>query len=656
MHLERVKVDSYGPLRDVDHELDEGFTLFHGYNESGKTLYVESLVKMLLDAEAEGFRGIGRVQGMPAGFLEIEASDGRLQLPDAELEEIFPEPVTARDVRNTFVIRDVDLRRPERKPDFGRTDYLRDVTDRVLGARTGEIQRLQDEIAEIGDLTPSYERLRDRKPEKLKSRVEEARELVDDLEGYVERSRRRGVMEKVDGLRRKRERIEETEEEIRVLEVARENRKLETARERVQELQKVEDDIEEHEDESDRVEELRDLRREIEMYRERRSQRDFDPDLLLNVLAALGLLFALSLLAAVLSPVTGILVISGVVLAALLYVGQRYMESRELVGEEDRLVQEANYSGVSGSSLPEVYIEVEEEIRGFEEELEWLRGERERLVGRLQESFDADHSSSDGWMEEVESRMEAVEDVDRDYEEGMLEEARNRLQVLGSEVEEMERELEEHGERLREFDRRVRDVAPENYLDDVDDVGVDSAADLSVARDVVESFVDEVEGRRDAARQAVEVLEEIEQEEEEEIDELFSGDGYLRSTFQEVTDDSYVDVSYDEEAGEVLVERVDGRLLSVDELSQGTYDLLYLLVRLKLSRELSGGEPGFLLLDSPFVHSDVERVGREIQLLQRLVEDGWQVLYFSFRDVVRDAVEQHADAEVVDLDRLDFTG
>lgn len=654
MDVERVKIDSYGPLRDVDHEFDGGLTLLHGANESGKTLYVEAFVKMLLDAEAEGFPDIQRVQGMPAGFVEVDCSDGRLQLPDAGFSEVFPPPATSRDVRDAFVVRDVDLRRPRRSADFGRSSYLRDVTDRVLGARTGEIEQLQEELAELGDLTPSFERLRNQQPRKLKDRVEEARELSADLESYVERCRDDGALEDVQRLRRKRERMQELDEEIAELEIAKEQSKVEDAQALVEELRAVDRRIEEREREREEVEQLRDLRREIDRYRKRLGQQDVDPEVILNAVAVLGLLFALSLLAAVVSPVTGMLVLSGVILAALLYVGQSYLDTRELVGEEDRLVREANYSGVSGSTLPEVYVEVEEEIEGFEAEFDRLRGERERVVGRLQEVFDVDHVDADSWQEEVEEYADSVEDVDRSYTEGELEEARERLKELEHEMEEMEEEVKRHRERLREFDRRVREVSPSDYLDGVDDVGVDSVLDLPVAGCAVEEFVENVEADRDAAQLAIDVLEEMEQKEEEEIDELLGGDGYVRDVFRDVTDGSYVDVWYDGSSGAVKVERADGRELSAAELSQGTYDLLYLAIRLKLARELSGDEPGFLLLDSPFVHSDSDRVDREVRMLEDLAEDGWQILYLSFREVVRDAVEEVDGARVVEMEALDF--
>ncbi len=654
MEVDRLKVDGYGPLRDFDHDFGKGFTLLHGGNESGKTLLVEAFVKMLLDADAEGFEGVERVKGAPAGYLRMTTDDGAVQMPDADLDDVFPEEARTHDVRNAFVVRDVDLRRPMRSKDFGRGDYLRDVTDRVLGARTGEIEELQQEVAEIGELTPSYEHLRDRKPEHLKTRVEEGQELVEDLESYLELCRSEGVLDDHRRLKRMEAEMEDVEDEIELMEKARESQQVDDARDLVDELEEIEDAVESHGEREDAVDELRGLEREVEDLRRRREEMDVDPEVLLNAVAALGLLFALSLLAAVVSPVQGMLLISGVLLAALLYVGQSYLDTREVVGEDERLVREANYLGVSGSTLPEVYTATQEEIDGYEEERRRLERERERVIGRLQEVFDAGHDTVDGWQEEVEGYAEDVEAVDRSYSEEEHEELRRSQKQIERDIEGLKQGLRRHRQRLRDLDRRVEEVGPEDYVEGFEDVGVDSVADIAGALDAVEGFVDEVTERRDAAQEAVDVLAEIESEEEEEIDELFDGDGYVAETFEEVTDCSYVDVWYDEKDGAVLVERADGRVLGAEALSQGTYDLLYLAIRLKLARELSGGEPGFLVLDSPFVHSDGDRVEREIEVLSELVDEGWQVIYLSFRDTVRDAVEDVADAAVVELQPLDF--
>jgi hypothetical protein len=100
------------------------------------------------------------------------------------------------------------------------------------------------------------------------------------------------------------------------------------------------------------------------------------------------------------------------------------------------------------------------------------------------------------------------------------------------------------------------------------------------------------------------------------------------------------------------VERADGRTITPYELSQGTYDLLYLVVRLKLARRFLEDQTGFLVLDDAFVHSDSERTAREIKVLGRLVDIGWQINYFSFRNAVRDTIGDSKHSNVIELDQL----
>lgn len=160
---------------------------------------------------------------------------------------------------------------------------------------------------------------------------------------------------------------------------------------------------------------------------------------------------------------------------------------------------------------------------------------------------------------------------------------------------------------------------------------------------------------RDVACAAIDVFGELEEEEEQEINQLLAEDDFVVDTFEEVTDGNYTDVWYDEGESTIKVKRADGQTVTPYELSQGTYDLLYLTIRLKLAERLLGDGTGFLVLDDAFIHSDGERSEKEIEILKELADDGWQVVYFSFRESVRAAVERSGNGCVMELDRLEFS-
>ena len=655
MHINRLKIDNYGPIRDQDWELEPGMNLFYGLNESGKTLLVESLIKLLLDGDTGDFDAIGRVTGNPAGFLVVETEDGEVQIPDADYTDLFPDDTDTADIRNAFVIRDLDLRRPERQGDFGRSAYLRDVTDRIMGSQTQKIDSVQDRIAEIGDLAnKSSNLIMDRQPQKWRSRRNDADELVGDLEDYLEECREEGVLEKAREKRNKEDELEDVRTEISELEKAEEYQKLETGRGLVQDLENIEDDLEAHEAREEEINEYRELRRKINAYRDSQKYEAVDPGTYRKAGYVTAPLFALSLIAAILSPVTGIGVIAGILLLLLLYLGYKYFHARKQLLDQEHLIENANFAGVEGEDLPTAYNAIDQEIKGYEEEGNRLSQKRSEKIGELRGTFEGDHDTLEEWKEEIEAFEDGVTPGDREFDEDELAELRRREQALADEIDGMRRDMEEHRRKLTDFDGDVRDIAPEDYLDDVEDAQVKSVEDLREAIQILEQFVAELNEMRDIARAAIDIYEELEEEEEQEINQLFTEDDFVVDMFEEVTDGNYTNVWYDEGEPTIKVKRGDGQTLTPYELSQGTYDLLYLTIRLKLAEKLLGDDTGFLVLDDAFIHSDGERTEQEIKILEQLADDGWQIVYFSFRDSVRDAVEDADNGNLVELDSLEF--
>jgi uncharacterized protein YhaN len=47
-------------------------------------------------------------------------------------------------------------------------------------------------------------------------------------------------------------------------------------------------------------------------------------------------------------------------------------------------------------------------------------------------------------------------------------------------------------------------------------------------------------------------------------------------------------------------------------------------------------EPGFFIFDDPFLTSDEERLIKQLNVLQELAADGWQILYFTVKGEVLD--------------------
>jgi len=78
------------------------------------------------------------------------------------------------------------------------------------------------------------------------------------------------------------------------------------------------------------------------------------------------------------------------------------------------------------------------------------------------------------------------------------------------------------------------------------------------------------------------------------------------------------------------------RQYALSDLSTGAREQVQLALRLGIAARVSGGSPLFLILDDAFQHSDWNRRESLIQGTIDLVQSGWQVLYLSMDDHIRD--------------------
>ena len=98
-----------------------------------------------------------------------------------------------------------------------------------------------------------------------------------------------------------------------------------------------------------------------------------------------------------------------------------------------------------------------------------------------------------------------------------------------------------------------------------------------------------------------------------------------------------------------------GDWVSVESLSQGTLDLVYLAARIGLVRLVTGDRRPPLILDDPFVTLDDARAMRALELLKRISAD-FQVIYLTTSDrydATADAVQVLEAPTAVDAERDD---
>ena len=84
MRIAEFFIVRYGPLSGERPVRPAPFSLLYAPNEEGKTLTAEALVRMLLGRGARQFKGIGRVEETPEGYVILRQADGTdVKLPEA---------------------------------------------------------------------------------------------------------------------------------------------------------------------------------------------------------------------------------------------------------------------------------------------------------------------------------------------------------------------------------------------------------------------------------------------------------------------------------------------------------------------------------------------------------------------------------------------
>jgi exonuclease SbcC len=160
--------------------------------------------------------------------------------------------------------------------------------------------------------------------------------------------------------------------------------------------------------------------------------------------------------------------------------------------------------------------------------------------------------------------------------------------------------------------------------------------DLEAVRDKLREFIDSSEETRDTVLKVMTIYEEIEAEERKKVAELFGPGSPVSEYFGEITGNSYEAVLFNEEQGCIQVRRKDGQLLEAQKLSGGAYDQLYLAIRLALGERILQGTKGFFIMDDPFVKADPARLQKQIEMLKRISQSGWQIIYFSAKGEMRE--------------------
>ena len=124
MKIEEFLISDYGPLPERGRFFLKDFNLIYGENESGKTLTMDAIIKMLVGKGSSNFKYINRVDELPEGYVIILEDDGKKTKIKGKKTIRDVLDLTFSEFCNLFIIRNSDLEI------FKAPDFYNNVTER----------------------------------------------------------------------------------------------------------------------------------------------------------------------------------------------------------------------------------------------------------------------------------------------------------------------------------------------------------------------------------------------------------------------------------------------------------------------------------------------------------------------------------------------
>jgi uncharacterized protein YhaN len=255
----------------------------------------------------------------------------------------------------------------------------------------------------------------------------------------------------------------------------------------------------------------------------------------------------------------------------------------------------------------------------------------------------------DFWQLKVNELKEFENDGERvAFNEKELEKKKGILKNINDEIQGIQKSLQDFRQRLIFIERRAQEI----LLWQDEEHPCENLTDLVNIEVMLKEFKDELETRQNQIKTALEILNEIEANEEKKVSSLFGEDSRISEYFSQITNSVYSTVYYHPNDSGIQVTRQDGVNLTANCLSGGAYDQLYFAIRLALGEKLLKGQRGFLILDDPFLKSDTSRLIRQIGILLELSKQGWQILYYSAKDEVLQALRDEIESKEIALKQV----
>lgn len=653
MRISRLVIQRYGPLKSLDYSLDGAVQLVYGLNESGKTLMVDFLIKMLTGKNTFSDPKLNRIPDKPEGFLEFEEDGKTFKLGEGETL-VDRLNITPQEFRNVFVVRDADLQITEEEKIY------RDVTGKVGGLRFKEIQTIIDKARDLGHLTERLEQISN-SPEhhRASSNLKDAKQLGKEIRAYNDTAEEKGYSKlesRILELRWKKRRLALNRT---MLQKAREREEFNTLSRAILNFSDVQGKLNSLPNDK----QLQTLHNELERFNDDKATGPYleRTRALIRSTSYVGLTFffliTIGTMLMRLIDFASLAILSLVIAFAITIASQfwLYWKLRKTARRQRALLASASEIGIDCAdieSLGKSLARTESQKQTQTTQLDETRGLLKNLLSGSKRTDDAELLKRA--KEELEAKRPVVDFRHRiHFDADKLRGIEKEIDETDKQLDNLEKEKKEHDGKLRDFSKRTKSIDFEHHLGQPLDTEIDNLESLGIASKSLDDLVRAIETNSELSRTAISVLNEMLQDEEQRVERLFGEESSVSTTFRAITKGRYKAVVYDSASQTLHVLLEDGTSLNPEELSKGTRDQLYFTVRVSLGTALLKGKPGFFIMDDAFMSSDEERLQQQLKLVKQLADAGWQTIYFTPHRNTAEAFERITKTQPILLKPLE---
>lgn len=651
MNIRWIEIERYGPLENLSYKIEPKFQCFYGPNESGKTLIIDAILKMSLGKKLRTSLqdGLGRVDEEPLGKITIRAEGKDIHIgkgkPISNLGEI-----DASDFRDIFVIRNSDLAILAQDKCFNR------VTDKLFGLSSGDIEQIEEQLRDLGRLTPSLKISTADGEEGPGGQLKAAKNLQAGIEAYLEDAgigNLVGLESDVIRLTAELQQLEAAEEELEQARLLKEYENLKTtlveARRIISEQDKMPEAL------RNEVRSSIDRFKQLDASRYHHSQRALQFGRLMLV-GAVGLSVSAILTILFLESFLGLVPLTAMLVFTLIMVWKWSVERRELSQQETLEWYLKDLARSMGRDTSDVYTSIAE----LEENLGMARAAEKKLteaIGVIKNALGVRDLPDWELLEKVQSEVDSKEkiaraEVHRQFSEEDLKTTREQIGEARTDLESKRSMLAKHKSKLESFFAQLGKLRFETYAGRSLEHIPDSMDTLKDVAEELKEFTERIEKDAEICRSAIAIFKEIAEEEGNRVSDLLSKESMAPRVFSEITEGRYTSIEYKPEDQQILAVHRDGTKFRVDELSRGTRDQLYFAIRMALGEKLMKGKAAFFILDDPFLASDLKRASAQTRILKKMVDRGWQILYFTARQDLAKNLKSIFGTQSIELEPL----